>query len=88
MSGHVALATYKPAGIENVWQRLGGLKILLPFAVLVAVWWAIKAAGDIPDNLLVSPLQAWNAFVHLVSHGVSLERAGAIERAQSRPLAS
>ncbi len=75
LSGHVVLATYKPAGIENVWQRLGGLKILLPFAVLVAVWWAIKVLGDFPDNLLVSPLQAWNAFVHLVTHGVMAEYA-------------
>jgi len=56
-------------------QNLAGLRILLPFAVLVAVWWAIKAGGDFPDNLLVSPLQAWNAFVLLVSHGVIAEYA-------------
>jgi taurine transport system permease protein len=56
-------------------QQLTGLRILLPFAVLVAIWWAIKAGGDFPDNLLVSPLQAWNAFVHLVSHGVIAEYA-------------
>jgi len=63
------------SGIGDAWQMLGGLKILLPFAVLVAIWWAIKAAGDIPDNLLVSPLQAWNAFVHLVTYGVMAEYA-------------
>jgi taurine transport system permease protein len=56
-------------------QQLTGLRILVPFAVLVAIWWAIKAGGDFPDNLLVSPLQAWNAFVHLVSHGVIAEYA-------------
>ena len=49
MSGHVALATYKPAGIENVWQLLGGLKILLPFAVLVAEHTDIPA-GDISSD--------------------------------------
>ncbi len=75
LSGHVALATYQPARIESIWQQLRGLKILLPFAVLAAVWWSIKALGDIPDNLLVSPLQAWNAFVHLVTHGVMAEYA-------------
>ena len=59
----------------GTWPGLGGLKILLPFAVLAAIWWAIKAVGDFPDNLLVSPLQAWNAFVHLVTHGVLAEYA-------------
>src|SRR5260370_17721371 len=73
LSGDVALATYQPARIESIWQQLRGLKILLPFAVLAAVWWAIKALGDIPDNLLVSPLQSWNAFVPLVTHGVMAE---------------
>jgi taurine transport system permease protein len=75
LSGQVALATYKPAQIESALRGLRGLKILLPFAVLVAIWWAIKGLGDIPDNLLVSPLQAWNAFVHLVTHGVMAEYA-------------
>jgi len=61
--------------LAGVWRMVRGLKILVPFAVLVAVWWAIKASGDFPDNILVSPLQAWRAFVHLVSHGVMAEYA-------------
>lgn len=56
-------------------QRLGGFKILLPFALLVAVWWTVHALGDFPDNVLVSPLAAWRAFVHLVRYGVLAEYA-------------
>jgi ABC-type nitrate/sulfonate/bicarbonate transport system permease component len=63
------------SGLAVAWQSLRGVKILLPFAVLVAIWWAIKASGDFPDNVLVSPLQAWHAFVHLTTYGVLAEYA-------------
>ena len=56
-------------------RMFGGFKILLPFCLLVALWWAIHAGGDFPDNVLVSPLAAWRAFVHLVTHGVLAEYA-------------
>ena len=56
-------------------QGLRGFKILLPFAFLIAIWWAVKAGGNIEDGLLVSPLQAWYAFVHLATHGVLAEYA-------------
>jgi ABC-type nitrate/sulfonate/bicarbonate transport system permease component len=61
--------------LHGIWRALRSLKILLPFAALLAVWWLIKASGDFPDNILVSPLQAWHAFVHLVTHGVMAEYA-------------
>ena len=54
---------------------VSGLKILLPFAFLIAIWWAIKASGDFPENVLVSPLTAWRTFVYLVTHGVMAEYA-------------
>jgi taurine transport system permease protein len=63
------------SGLAVAWQGLRGLKILLPFGVLIAIWWAVKASGDFPDNVLVSPLQVWHAFVHLTSHGVLAEYA-------------
>ena len=63
------------SGLALAWRGLRDLKIVLPFVLLVAVWWAIKAGGDISDSLLVSPLQAWVAFVHLTSHGVLAEYA-------------
>jgi NitT/TauT family transport system permease protein/taurine transport system permease protein len=56
-------------------RSLRPFKILLPFALLVAVWWAIQASGDFADDVLVSPLRVWNAFVYLVSHGVMAEYA-------------
>jgi len=63
------------SALAAAWSGLRGLRILLPFVVLVAIWWAIKASGDLPDDVLVSPLQVWHAFVHLVTHGVMAEYA-------------
>src|SRR5438270_2646803 len=63
------------SGLALAWQSLRDLKILLPFAVLIAIWWAVKARGDFPDSVLVSPLRAWHAFVHLTTHGVLAEYA-------------
>ncbi len=68
MSVAAAPSTALPGGLR-------GFKILLPFAVLIAIWWAVKAGGGIEDGLLVSPLQAWDAFVHLATHGVLAEYA-------------
>jgi len=58
-----------------LWRSLRALKILLPFAALVLVWWLVKVGGHFPDSILVSPLQAWRAFVQLVTHGVMAEYA-------------
>jgi taurine transport system permease protein len=63
------------AGLGVARQGLHDVKILLPFALLLAIWWAVKANGDFPDSVLVSPLQAWHAFVHLTTHGVLAEYA-------------
>jgi NitT/TauT family transport system permease protein/taurine transport system permease protein len=56
-------------------RQLRGFRILLPFVALVAVWWAIYASGDFSPQVLVSPLTVWQAFVHLVTHGVMAEYA-------------
>jgi len=54
---------------------LRGLRILLPFAALVAVWWMIKIGADLSDEVLVSPPRVWAAFTNLVAHGVLAEYA-------------
>ena len=54
---------------------LRGLRILLPFAALVAVWWTIKIGADLSDEVLVSPPRVWAAFANLVSHGLLAEYA-------------
>ena len=64
-----------PARLAAAWRQLRGLKILLPFAPLVAVWWAIYASADFSPQVLVSPLAVWRAFVHLVTYGVLAEYA-------------
>ncbi len=63
------------SGLAVALKGVRDLKILLPFALLIAIWWAVKASGDFSDSVLVSPLQAWHAFVHLASHGVLAEYA-------------
>ncbi|HVY59964.1 MAG TPA: hypothetical protein VHA77_19080, partial [Xanthobacteraceae bacterium] len=56
-------------------RRLGGFKVVLPFVVLVAIWWAIKAGAGLSDEVLVSPLHVWRTFEVLVSHGILAEYA-------------
>ena len=65
----------RAVALAGLWRALVSLKILLPFALLVLVWWAVKASGDFPENVLVSPAAAWRAFVYLVTHGVMAEYA-------------
>ena len=62
----------RPAGAL---RSLRGLKILLPFAALIAVWWAIHSSAEFSPQVLVSPATVWRAFVHLVSYGVLAEYA-------------
>ena len=38
------------SGLAVAWRGLRDLKILLPFALLIAIWWAIKASGDVAGN--------------------------------------
>jgi taurine transport system permease protein len=56
-------------------RQLRGLKILLPFLALIALWWVIYASGDFSPQVLVSPFTVWQAFVHLVTYGVMAEYA-------------
>jgi taurine transport system permease protein len=58
-----------------VTRALREMRILLPFAVLIAIWWGIKDGLGISDRLLAAPPQVWDAFVILVTHGVLAEYA-------------
>lgn len=51
------------------------LKLLAPFAVLVAIWWAIKIFYALPDRVLVSPAGVWEALDTLIAHGVLIDYA-------------
>jgi len=73
-AGSMAAVSKQPRGLVAA-RQLRHLKILLPFVVLVAVWWAIYLSVDFSPQVLVSPLAVWHAFVHLVSHGVMAEYA-------------
>jgi taurine transport system permease protein len=56
-------------------SRLHGLRMLLPFMALVAVWWIAKAAFVADDRMLASPAQVGATFIELVAHGVLAEYA-------------
>jgi taurine transport system permease protein len=56
---------------------LAPLRVLLPFAVLVAAWWGLKVEAQVPDTLLVAPPAVWSSFVYLITHGILAEYASA-----------
>jgi taurine transport system permease protein len=60
-------------------RSIGGLlrnvRVLLPFIVLIAVWWGIKSGFGVSDRLLVAPPAVWSSFVTLVTHGILAEYA-------------
>ena len=53
--------------------HLRDLRVLLPFGLLIAVWWGLKSGLDISDKLLVAPPKVWDAFLLLVTHGILAE---------------
>ena len=62
-----------PAGLAAAAGHLSGIKILVPFAALVGVWWAIQALGQFPERVLVSPARVWDTLILLFSHGILAE---------------
>jgi NitT/TauT family transport system permease protein/taurine transport system permease protein len=70
-----ALSRPRPSSLGGAWRALTGLKVLVPFALIVAIWWAIYATHDFPPNVLASPAMVWRTFVHLTIHGVLAEYA-------------
>jgi len=61
--------------MSTVVRPFVGLRVLLPFAALVAVWWAVKVAGGMDDRVLASPEQvAVTAWV-LTTHGILADYA-------------
>ena len=51
------------------------LRILLPFAAVIASWWAIKDGLNVSNQLLASPPQVWSGFIWLTTHGIIAEYA-------------
>lgn len=58
-------------------KALAPLRVLLPFAVVVAAWWGLKVQAHVPDTLLVAPPAVWASFVYLLTHGILAEYASA-----------
>lgn len=55
--------------------HLRGLRILLPFAALVFVWWAVKLGSGLGDDILVGPAAVAVSAAGLLAHGVLAEYA-------------
>lgn len=62
-----------PAALDVAAGHFSGVKILVPFAALVGVWWVIQALGQFPERVLVSPARVWDTLVLLFSHGILAE---------------
>ncbi len=74
----VATTAIGPPGsatIQGLCKPFAGLSVLLPFAVVIAIWWAIKAGGGLDDRVLASPVQVAQAGWTLVTHGILAEYA-------------
>ncbi|ODT82329.1 MAG: hypothetical protein ABS76_08055 [Pelagibacterium sp. SCN 64-44] len=53
----------------------GKVKFLLPFLVVVAIWWAIKVVFNLSDQVLVAPPEVVGALWTLFSRGILAEYA-------------
>lgn len=62
-----------PIGLGIASRNLRAAKFLLPFIILVGIWWAVELAGNFPDRVLVSPARVWDTFVILSEHGILAE---------------
>ena len=56
-------------------RHLRGLRVLLPFALVVAIWWAIKLAWNLDDRVLASPAQVAGTALLLAQHGILADYA-------------
>ena len=63
------------ATLPGLFRPFAGLRVLLPFAAVVAVWWALKDGSGLDDKILASPPQVAAAAWGLVAHGILAEYA-------------
>jgi NitT/TauT family transport system permease protein/taurine transport system permease protein len=56
-------------------RPLLGLRIVLPFAAVVAIWWAIKWFWQLDDRVLASPAQVATAAIQLANRGILADYA-------------
>jgi taurine transport system permease protein len=62
-------------GIKAWLKPFSGFRVLLPFSVVVAIWWAIKWGWDLDDRVLASPYQVAVAAVQLANRGILADYA-------------
>jgi taurine transport system permease protein len=62
-----------PIGLSAPARYLRTVKFLLPFIILVGIWWAVELAGNFPERVLVSPARVWDTLIVLSEHGVLAE---------------
>ena len=63
------------ASLPSLTRHLRGLRILLPFIAVVAVWWAIKVGADLGDRVLASPAQVAASALRLATYGILADYA-------------
>jgi NitT/TauT family transport system permease protein/taurine transport system permease protein len=62
-----------PVGLGIAARNFRAVKFLLPFIILIGIWWAVELAGNFSDRVLVSPARVWDTLVVLSEHGVLAE---------------
>ena len=69
------VTAFDPFRIGGFSLVAGRFKFLLPFAVLIAIWWGIKIAFGLSDRVLVSPPDVLTALWTLFSRGILADYA-------------
>ncbi|WP_127145538.1 ABC transporter permease [Pelagibacterium montanilacus] len=70
-----AVPMHDPFRIGGFSLVAGKFSFLLPFVVLVAIWWTIKIAFDLDDRVLVAPPDVLGALWTLFSRGILADYA-------------
>lgn len=70
-----AVPVHDPFKIGRFSLVAGKVKFLLPFLVVVAIWWAIKVVFNLSDQVLVAPPEVVGALWTLFSRGILAEYA-------------
>lgn len=68
--GAFRAAQAETPGLFGIAGLKGVVRSLLPFAVVLLAWWAIWAALDPPEIILVSPASVFGSFIESITDGV------------------
>lgn len=61
--------------LPTLWRPFKRWQVVLPFAAVIAIWWAAKLALGLDDKILASPPQVAITAYNLAAHGILADYA-------------